>query len=138
MTFRTPSDAMQASIATIDRDLQALLADYIGLYRRDTLERWRTLFLPSFVASATQDDGSVASWTLDSFYERQQRSFATGKPISEVLHDVVAERDGPLASVRSRFVWTDGEVTRNGRLMLLAIVERDRLRIQSLLFSYAP
>jgi hypothetical protein len=123
---------------TRDRDVEALLDDYIGLYRGDTLERWRTLFVASFVASAANADGTVTSWTLSEFYERQRRSFATGKPIREVLEDVEIDRDGPLAAVRSRFVWSDGEVTRHGRLMLLAIADRGSLRIQSLLFSYAP
>lgn len=33
--------------------VSALLEDFIGLYARDTLERWRTLFLPGFVAPET-------------------------------------------------------------------------------------
>lgn len=127
-----------APAPTRDRDVEALLDRYIGLYRGDTLDRWRELFVPSFVASAANADGTVSSWTLDEFYERQRRSFATGKPIREVLEGVAMDRDGPLAAVRSRFVWSDGDVTRHGRLMLLAIADRGSLRIQSLLFSYAP
>ena len=122
---------------TIDAAVAALLADYIGLYARETLPRWKALFLPEFVASAANADGTTATWSLDEFYERQQSSFATGKPIREVLEDTRAERLGPLACVRSDFVWSDGEVARRGRLMLLLLEERGRFRVQSLAFSYA-
>lgn len=119
-----------------DGEVDALLDDYIGLYRADALDRWRALFLPAFVASAVNPDGTVTAWTLDEFHERQRRAFSTGKPIREVLDGVAIDRDGPLVSVRSRFVWSDGEVSRNGRLMLLVVSERGRLRIQSLVFGY--
>jgi hypothetical protein len=119
-----------------DAALATLLHDYIDLYRRDTLERWRELFLPEFVASSTNADGSVTIWRLDDFFERQRNSFATGKPIGEVLENVAAEQIGPLAQVRADFVWTDGEVRRRGRLMLLAIERHGELRIQSLAFGY--
>ena len=56
--------------------------------------------------------------------------------MSEVLHNTETRQDGALALARSEFVWTDGEVRRPGRLMLLAIAERGELRIQALAFSY--
>jgi microcystin degradation protein MlrC len=62
---------------TDDPALAALLHDYIALYARDTLERWRQLFLPEFVASSVNDDGSVTVWDLDAFFERQRSSFGT-------------------------------------------------------------
>jgi len=123
---------------TDDPDLTALLDDYIGLYARETLPRWRSLFLPGFVAASTNEDGSVTIRSLDEFYDRQQRSFATGKPISEALENTHVERTDDLACVRSDFVWTDGETRRRGRLMLLLIAERGKLRIQALTFSYLP
>ena len=115
----------------------ALLEDFIGLYSRDSLARWRTLFLPGFVATATDEDGSLTTWTLDEFYERQRKLFATGKPVSEVLHNTETRRDGTLAFVRSDFVWTDGEARRPGRLMMLIVAAHGELRIQALTFSYA-
>ena len=120
-----------------DQDLTALLDDYIGLYTRDALPRWRELFLPGFVATAPDGEGGVTSWTLDEFYERQRASFATGKPIAETLENTRVERTGSLACVRSDFTWTDGSVSRRGRLMLLAVGDRGRFRVQSLAFSYA-
>lgn len=128
---------MPTSVATEnDSELIALLDDYIGLYRGDALERWRNLFLPDFVATSTNDDGSTTTRGLDAFYERQRALFATGKPVSEVLQDPKMQRTGNLACVISDFVWTDTEITRHGRLMMLLIVERGKLKIQALTFSY--
>jgi hypothetical protein len=109
----------------------ALLEDFIGLYSRDTLARWRTLFLPGFVATAPNEDGSLTTWNLDEFYERQRTLFATGKPISEVLQNTEMRCDGDLAVVRSDFVWTDGEARRPGRLMMLIVAEHGELRIRA-------
>ena len=119
-----------------DPEVSALLEDYINLYTRDTLERWRALFLPGFIAASTNEDGSVTTRNLEEFCERQRTAFATGKPVSEILEHTQTERAGDMASVRSDFVWTDGEAVRRGRLMLLLIAERGKLRIQALTFSY--
>jgi hypothetical protein len=119
-----------------DPEVSALLADYIGLYARDTLPRWRELFLPGFIATSANEDGSTVTRTLAEFYERQQGLFATGKPVREVLANTVVQRRGSLASVSADFVWTDGEVSRDGRLMLLLIAEHGRLKVQALTFSY--
>ena len=62
--------------------------------------------------------------------------FATGKPVSEVLRNTEIRRANSLAFVYSDFVWTDSEITRHGRLMMLLIVERGKLKIQALTFSY--
>ena len=122
--------------AANDSEVIALLDDYIGLYAADKLERWRGLFLPDFIATSTNDDGSTTTRGLDAFYERQKALFATGKPVSEVLQNTQIRRTGHLASVSADFVWTDSEITRHGRLMLLLIAERGELKIQALTFSY--
>jgi hypothetical protein len=51
----------QPAVAAGDSAVQRLLDDYIGLYRKDALERWKTLFLPGFTASYTNDDGTVTT-----------------------------------------------------------------------------
>ena len=119
-----------------DPALAGLLHDYIELYRGDALDRWRTLFLPEFVALSTNSDGSLTTWGLDAFVDRQRKTFATGKPIREFLENVRCERSGPLASVHADFVWTDGEISRRGRLVLLVVEQHGALRIQSLAFGY--
>jgi hypothetical protein len=128
---------MSHALRNSDPALAELLRDYIDLYRGDALDRWRELFLSQFVALSTNSDGSVTAFTLDEFVARQRKSFATGKPISEVLENVATERAGRLAHVRSDFVWTDGEVRRRGTLMLLVVERHGELKIQSLAFNYA-
>lgn len=119
-----------------DGDISRLLTDYIGLYKHDSLERWRDLLLPGFIATSTNDDGSVTTRNREEFYARQRALFATGRPVSEVLENTRVIRTGNLASVSSDFVWTDGETSRRGRLMLLLILDRGAFRIQALTFSY--
>jgi hypothetical protein len=113
-----------------------LLERFIGWYARDTLPRWRGLFLPAFTAASPNADGSVTTWTLDQFYERQRQLFATGKPVRETLLNTETRRVGALAWVRSDYLWTDGDVERPGHLMMLLVAGASDLKIQSLAFSY--
>ena len=119
-----------------ERDVRTLLDDYIGLYRRETLPRWRELFLPQFVATAPGEDGSLTTWGLDAFYERQHASFATGLPITEVLENTSIDCAGNFACVRSDFVWSSGTVARRGKLMLLLVAANGSVKVQALAFSY--
>jgi hypothetical protein len=120
----------------VPSSLDEVLEAFIGLYTREALPRWRELFLPGFTAAATNADGSVSTWTLEEFYERQRSLFASGKPVSEILLNTEKQRSGDLACVRSDYVWTDGEAKKPGRLVMLLIAERGRFKIQSLAFSY--
>jgi hypothetical protein len=119
-----------------ENDVRALLADYIGLYRRETLPRWRELFLPQFVATTRGSDGTLTTWGLDAFYERQRTSFETGRPITEVLENTSIDCAANFACVRSDFVWSDGTVSRRGKLMLLLVSAQGRAYVQALAFSY--
>jgi hypothetical protein len=112
-----------------------VLDDYIGLYRKDTLERWKTLFLPSFTASYTNDDGSVTTRTLDDFSERQRAAFERGA-VSETLENVRITRVGRLAQAFADFHFTSGGATRHGQLMLALIEEKGQFRIAALTFTY--
>jgi dienelactone hydrolase len=121
-----PSDASAA---------RRLVDDYIRLYRRETLDEWKRLFLPTFTAMYTNDDGTVTTRSLDDFHERQQRGFATGE-MSETLHNVRIQRSDPLASAHADFEFTSGGSTRRGELMLLMIEDRGQLKIAALTFTY--
>lgn len=116
--------------------LDDVVAAFLGLYTRDKLPQWKQLFLPSFVASATNADGTVSSYNLEEFYERQRGLFASGKPVSETMMNTEKSRNGRLATVRSDYVWTDGAAKKPGRLMMLLVEEQGRFRIQALAFSY--
>ena len=128
------ASAWQAASHT-EVDVQRLLDDYIGLYRKDTLERWKALFLPGFTATYTTDDGSVTTRNLEQFYERQRAAFAAGD-VSETLHNVRIHRSGRLAHAFADFRFTARGSTRPGRLMLLIIEEKGELRIAALTFTY--
>ena len=119
------------------RSVDEVIDAFLRLYTKDNLARWRELFLPSFIAVATNPDGTLTSYTLEEFYARQRSLFASGKPVSEIMTNTETRISGPLASVRSDYVWTDGSVHRPGRLMMLLVEERGRFRIQALAFSYA-
>src|SRR3954463_1327573 len=120
---------------TDEAPIRRVLDDYIGLYRADVLPQWKALFLPGFVASYTNEDGSVRSRTLDEFYASQKAGF-DGGAMSETLHDVRIERAGRLAYVVADFRFTSRGIERPGRLMLLMIEDRGQFRIAALAFTY--
>jgi hypothetical protein len=132
----TVGPAHQRDSSARDAGLNRVLDDYIRLYARDTLPEWRGLFLPTFIAGSTNDDGTVTTRTLDDFYGRQRDFFATGREIRETLENVRVERDGRLATMRADFVLHDAAARRRGKLMMLLIETRGEFRIQSLTFTY--
>jgi hypothetical protein len=118
-----------------DAAVQRLVDDYIGLYRKDTLERWKTLFLPGFTASYTNTDGTVTTRNLEAFYESQRLGFAAGD-MSESLQNVRIQRAGRLAHASADFTFTSRGSARPGRLMLLMIEEKGQFKIAALAFTY--
>ena len=119
-----------------DAALRRTVADYVGLYKRDTLDRWRSLFLPTFTATSTRADGTVRVRTLDEFFLAQQRYLASGRSIKEELENLSIERRGKLASAWADFVLTEEAEKSRGKLILLLVADRGEWRIQSLMFSY--
>jgi hypothetical protein len=68
--------------ASAGDDLERVVSDYTALYRADTLERWKELFLPSFTAASTREGGTVLERSLEEFYERRgatSRAAATSR-----------------------------------------------------------
>ena len=116
-------------------DAHKLVDDYIRLYRRETLDRWKALFLPTFTATYTNDDGSVTTRALEDFYERQRSGFAAGE-MSETLENLSIQESGRLASAVADFDFTSRGATRRGKLMLLMIEDRGQLKIAALIFTY--
>lgn len=122
--------------AASDAALRRAVADYVGLYTHDTLNRWRMLFLPTFTATSTRADGTVKVRTLDEFFTAQQRYLASGRSIKEELENVRIDRQGKLASAWADFVLTEEAEKSRGKLVLLLVADRGQWRIQSLMFSY--
>ena len=127
--------ALRAQSTAADAAVQRVVDDYIGLYRKDTLERWKMLFLPGFTASFTNADGTVTTRNLDAFYESQRSGFAAGE-MSETLDNVRIQRVGRLAHVSADFRFTSRGSTRPGRLMLSMIEEKGEMKIAALVFTY--
>ncbi|HXV60396.1 MAG TPA: nuclear transport factor 2 family protein [Vicinamibacteria bacterium] len=117
-------------------DLEKVVEDYVGLYRRETLPEWKKLFLPHFTVASTGEDGSVSERTLEEFYDAQRSYLDGGRDIQEQLENVRIDRQGKLASVWADFVLTDEGETRRGKLVLLLIQGPEGFKIHSLMFSY--
>jgi len=122
--------------ADLDKSLQRLVTDYTGLYTRDSLPRWRELFLPTFTSASTTAEGGVSVRTLDQFYAAQERAFSTAAKMGERLENVRIERRGRMATVWADFVYWHEDDGRRGRLVLTAIFQREGWRFHSLMFSY--
>jgi hypothetical protein len=131
-----PLAGKPAAAQASDESLRQVVADYVGLYRRESLEEWRKLFLSGFSAASTTAEGGVNTRTLDEFYLAQKRFLDSGRAIRETLENVRIERKERLASVWADFVLNDGGSEQRGKLVLLLIEERGAFKIHSLMFSY--
>jgi hypothetical protein len=127
---------LTAQTAAPDSGLQRVVHEYIALYRADSLERWRSLFLPSFTVAFTNADGSITERNLGQFVERQRQGFAKSPDMHEVLENVKIDQRGSLASVWAEFVFTAAGQSRRGTLVMQCIRDPSGWRIQSLLFSH--
>lgn len=119
-----------------DSQLRQVVADYTGLYRRETLDRWETLFLPGFTAANTREDGTVNVRTREQFFEAQRRYHARVDGLREDLENVRIEQHGPLAMVSADYVVSEGAQRNRGKLALLLIRDATGFHIHSLIFAY--
>jgi len=116
--------------------IERVLADYTGLYARDTLESWKTLFHPALSVAWPDKDGTIQVRDLEGFFERQRNYFATGRRISERLENVHIDPGWRMARVSADFVFVDEGEERRGRLGLHLLQAGDAWRIVAILFSY--
>jgi hypothetical protein len=108
----------------------------VGLWRRETLDQWERLFLPSFGAANTATDGHANLRTREEFFDAQRRYHARVAGLREDLENVRIEQRGSLASVWADFVVTDSGNRNRGTLVLLLVRDRMDWRIHSLMFAY--
>jgi hypothetical protein len=116
--------------------VDALVADYIGLYAGPTLERWQALFHPAVVVAFPDADGTIRTRTLDEFVTRQKNYFATGRKISERLENVRVDMGRRIARVSADFIFVDEGEERPGKLGLHLVAGPDGWKIVAVLFSY--
>ena len=133
-----PGAAPALSAAAPDPRLERVIADYVRLWRRETLSQWEALFLPSFTAANTRSDGTTNLRTREQFVEAQRQYHARVDNLKEELENVRIEQRGRLASVWADFVVTDSGKKNRGRLVLLIMQDTGEYKIHSLMFSYDP
>jgi len=120
--------------AAVDR----LVADYIGLYTRGTIDRWKELFHPALTVVSPGDDGSIRVRNLEAFFKAQKDRFETGRPVSERLEKIRIEPGFRIARVSAEFIFTDDGVSSRGTLGLHLARANDGWKIVAILFSYNP
>jgi hypothetical protein len=125
-------EAVSASRAAVER----VVADYVGLYARTTLDRWKTLFHESVVVAYPGDDGGIRARGLEEFFKAQKGYFETGRGISERLENVRVDEGRRMARVSADFVFVDEGEERRGRLGLHVVEEAGTWRIVAIVFSY--
>ena len=118
-----------------DITLRAAVADYVGLYRRNTLDAWEKLFLPSFTAANTRADGGTSMRTREQFFASQRR-YHERSDVTEELENVRIERNGRLASIWADFIVNENGQRSRGKLVLLAMQEAGEWKFHSLMFAY--
>ena len=116
--------------------LDKVLKDYIGLYQKDTLEQWKTLFHPSARVFFPDEKGEVNVRDLQEFYERQKNYFARRKSINERLENVQVFEGNRIARVTADFIFIDEGVESPGKLGLHLVEGKDGWKIVAVLFSY--
>jgi hypothetical protein len=119
-----------------DEPVGRVLADYVGLWRRETMYLWQDLFLSTFTAASTNPDGTVSVQTRDQFFSAQQRNQERVVGLRQHLENVRVERIGRLATVWADFVVTGTGERQRGKLVMLLIPEAGSYKIHSLVFTY--
>ena len=120
------------SSAALDR----AVADYVGLYTRSTLDRWRGLFHPSLVVAYPGENGGIRTRGLDEFFKAQRDYFETGRAISERLEHIRIDPGWRIARVSADFVFVDQGQESRGKLGLHLVETADGWKITSVLFTY--
>lgn len=140
----TAGICVAAAPATADtlpaRDSRAALdktvADYVGLYSRSTLDRWRLLFHPSLVVAYPAENGGIKARGLDEFFKAQKDYFETGRAVSERLEHIRIDAGWKIARVSADFVFVDQGEESRGKLGLHLVEAADGWKITSVIFAY--
>lgn len=135
LASRNVARAQSTPADSVDARLRQAVAEYVGLYRRGTLEQWEKLFLPSFTAANTRADGGISLRTREEFFASQRRYHERAE-VTEELENVRIERNGRLASVWADFIVNENGQRNRGKLVLLAMENAGEFRFHALMFAY--
>ncbi|HXE90002.1 MAG TPA: nuclear transport factor 2 family protein [Terriglobales bacterium] len=116
--------------------LEQTVRDYVALYRRETLEQWKTLFHPLLTVAHPRDDGSIRVRNLEEFYGAQKGYFETGRRVSERLENVRIEEGRRIARVTADFIFVDEGEESRGKLGLHLVESTEGWKIVAIVFSY--
>jgi len=116
--------------------LDKTVADYVGLYARSTLDRWRLLFHPSLVVAYPEESGGIKARGLDEFFKAQKDYFESGRAVSERLEHVRIDAGWKIARVSADFVFVDQGEESRGKLGLHLVEATDGWKITSVIFAY--
>lgn len=116
--------------------IEKAVADYVGLYARPSLERWKSLFHPSLVVAHPAENGTIRTRGLEEFFKAQKDYFETGRKISERLENIRIEAGRRIARVSADFVFVDEGQESRGTLGLHLIDTNDGWKITAIVFSY--
>ena len=132
VTPETEPKAPAAASAAVER----VVADYVGLYSRPTLDRWKTLFDEALVVAYPLEDGGIRTRGLEEFFKAQKDYFETGRRVSERLENVRIEQGWRIARVSADFVFADEGKERRGKLGLHLVESGGAWKITAIVFSY--
>jgi len=127
---------LAAAATTAEEALRAVVADYVGLYRADTLERWKELFHPGLTVADPRPDGTVRVRGLEEFYAVQKSGFAAGRIGGERLENVRIEAGRRIARVTADFIFTGEGTDSRGKLGLHLVQDGAGWKIAAIVFSY--
>ena len=116
--------------------IEKAVADYVGLYARHSLDRWKSLFHPSLVVAHPREDGTIRVRGLEEFFKAQKDYFDTGRKIGERLENVRVEEGRRIARVSADFVFVDEGQESRGKLGLHLVGTNDGWKITAIVFSY--
>lgn len=129
------AESQSTQESSSDARLQRAVADYVGLYRRGTLDAWEKLFFSSFTAANTRADGGTSLRTREEFFASQRR-YHEANEVTEELENIRIERSGRLASVWADFIVNENGRRNRGKLVLLAMDDAGQFKFHALMFAY--
>ena len=118
------------------KEIEKLLEDYIGLYKKESLDKWKELFDPSVIVAFPAEDDSINVRNLEEFLTRQRNFFAQRKSVSERLKNVQIFEGRRIGRIVADFVFIDEGNERRGKLGLHVVQSKNGWKIVALVFSY--
>jgi SnoaL-like protein len=116
--------------------IRAVVADYVGLYKAGTLERWKALFHPSLTVADPRADGSIRVRGLEEFYGGQKSGFESGRTQGERLENIRVEAGRKIARVTADYIYTGEGKDSRGKLGLHLVEGSAGWRIVAIVYSY--